>query len=152
MSISRSKVSGPGKRVEQLPCYVSKWAYYSEPDWLMIGFELWRSTVGSAGCMLPVPTQDLQGVGRRPLQYSEALCCTGQLHREIASPEVYFVPSAEGSAAGAARDGYTWVAGTDRLLLGEACRFWTEHSERNGIITIGASLGIPKDMLDRVGR
>jgi len=40
--LSRTKTSGPGKRVSELPLIVSSAAFLREPAWLSVGWELWK--------------------------------------------------------------------------------------------------------------
>ena len=57
----RTKVSGPGKRVEAMRVYVSRRAYVAEPRWLEVGLTV-RNAVGAGiPYMLPRPRPDLDG-------------------------------------------------------------------------------------------
>jgi len=40
--LSRTKTTGPGKRVSELPLIVSRAAFLREPAWLHVGWELWK--------------------------------------------------------------------------------------------------------------
>jgi len=43
-TLSRTKTTGPGKRVDALPLVVGYGAYLLRPTWLAVGWDLWQST------------------------------------------------------------------------------------------------------------
>ena len=76
--ISRSKTSGPGKRILYLPFYVSKGAWLSEKSWLMVGWRLWNSMSIEAGLltrdfMLPWPNWSRTGFVRKMVPIASAM-------------------------------------------------------------------------------
>ena len=45
-----------------------------------------------------------------------------------------------------------WVSGRGPLLLPELYKLWTEHSERNWIVSMAAAAGIPREERQMLGR
>ena len=45
-TLRRTKTSGPNRRIKEMPLCVSEAAFFENPDWLKIGFELlqWLAT------------------------------------------------------------------------------------------------------------
>ena len=118
--LERTKVSGPGKKIVTLPIFVAFDAYVCEPEWLKTGFALWGSDPFSyeRDYLLPLPSPDLTGVTKRRAEYSDCVCFSRQLMGSLVS-----------------EDG-------GLLLHPSAVAFWTEHSDRAGIDSWLAALGV----------
>ena len=113
-----------------LPIFVSLNAYIAHSNWLLIGLAIWRSESFSfeRDYFLPLPQQDLQGAMRHRAEYSDAAAFTQRLFRQLAR--------ADGTA----------------LLQPQAVPYWTEHSDRSGVNSWLAALGVRREDRDFLGR
>ena len=137
--LDRTKTSGPGKRMRFSPVFVSASAFVMNPSWLIDGWALRCSSnmQFKRDYFLPLPNVDAFGVRHVMADYAA-----------IISLSKYFlitlqVPSWKGSA---------WVPGGPLLQHRASLSFWTEHSERNWLVSILAALGVPREKCDYVGR
>ena len=125
----RTKTSGPGKKTLILPVFVSQEAYVGKP-WLDVGLLL--LTQGEFAFerdyFLPLPHRDLTGVLQQRALYSDSAGFSRALLGTIC-----------------AEDG-------DALLTPLACRLWTEHSDRSGLDSWCAALGVPEHDRAFLGR
>ena len=129
--LERTKTSGPGKAMQVLPFFVSDFAYLRQKNWLRTGLTVLREKFGSQrDYLLPLPAQNFEEeLGRRAL-YTDAAGFSRQLLR-----------------------GLTRSTDDDHpLLIEEAVPFWTEHSDRSGLDSWSAAIGVPKWKRDFLGR
>ena len=49
--LMRTKMSGPGKRLEVLTVWISRLAFLAAPDWLYKGADLWQHRIGTSKCI-----------------------------------------------------------------------------------------------------
>ena len=129
-TLSRTKTSGPGKHMGVLPVFVSEAAWVSCP-WLDTGYALWTGEgplASKRDYLLPLPTTDLQGITPRRALYSDCSCFSQALWRSLSD-----------------KDGLA-------LLPEDAGKHWTEHSERAGLDSWAAALGISKTERSFLGR
>ena len=61
LSLTRTKVTGPGKKIGTLVAFVCFDAFFTAPGWLSDGFNLRREAFANIRCMFPLPTADLDG-------------------------------------------------------------------------------------------
>ena len=127
--LRKTKTTGAGKRVRELPVYIDPGAYVLRQDWLTAGYELVKTTwregnefVFNDGALGPGQT----GMGQ--LKYFEA---------SGASIEVFTVLT-------------DYKGG--RMIPEGWERFWSEHSERTTLPSALAALGVHKDERDLIGR
>ena len=127
--LHKTKTTGAGKRVRELPLYIDDGAYVFKKDWLKVGWEqvkkTWRDDENylfSEGAF----TTEMTGVG--PMKYYEA---SGASEEVIAS-----LCDHEGG----------------RLFPVGLERFWSEHSERATLPSALAAIGVVKTERDLVGR
>ena len=87
---------------------------------------------------LPLPNADASGAIHRMSDYAHTLAGSKRLLRCLRRPFW---------------DGHGWKL-SDKFLIVEAdvLSFWTEHSERNWLVSVLASLGVPREKRDFVGR
>lgn len=125
----KTKTTGAGKRVRELPVYIDAKAYINQEDWLVVGYHLiqrtWRDGseyVFNEGVFEASQT----GIGQ--LAYSEA--------------------------AGASVDVLSALVDYDgEKMIPEGWeRFWSEHSERSTLPSTLAALGVVKTDRDLLGR
>jgi hypothetical protein len=144
LTLERTKVTGPGKKVGTMVAVVSTKAFYSEASWLITGHRLRQDHFGDNPFMIPLPTRDLQGAHPLAGDYGDA----------AAASQGLFVRLRLSSAPGADGDADSATAGPrgDLLLPPQAGGFWTEHSERNAMPTAAAALDMGDEVVRRLGR
>ena len=127
--LERTKTSGPGKSNLVLPIFVSKAAWVKK-EWLALGLEL--LTEGSfdfeRDFLLPLPDSALKGAARGRALYSDSAAFSQKLLGTLSHWD--------GTA----------------VLPKDAARFWTEHSDRAGLDSWAAALGVQKSERDFLGR
>ena len=144
-TLERTKTSGPGKRARFLQIFdsrkaVSRKAYLAPANWLTVGWEIWNRP---AMCFerhyfLPRPRKDWAGVQRVMATYPETVVLSKSLWKSLRRPMVMEL---------------NWQLSHDFLLdTGDAVFFWTEHSERNLLVSVLTCLETPRDQRDFVGR
>lgn len=136
LQISRSKTSGPGRRMRWLTAFVSEGVSFGgNPKWLAVGFSLMRSQpfCWDRDFLIPLPTQDLKGTIRKVPNYVDLAGMSRQLLREL-------------------RAGPDDDDDGEPLLHPQAVMYYTEHSPRNVLVSLTAALGVPKDRRDYLGR
>ena len=127
--LERTKTSGPGKRQDCLPVWVSNDAHVRYP-WLDVGLALWLEGPLSfpRDYFLPLPTSNFQGALEVRAKYSDS--------------------------AGFSRALFATL--TDKhgksFLSESACRFWTEHSDRAGLDGWCMALGVSEPERSFLGR
>ena len=128
--LERSKTSGRDKTVKLLPIFVSQDAWVSQ-EWLDRGLDLLANSdlAYKRDYLLPLPSPDLAGTCGLQAQYADALGLTRQLWGMLEVP-----------------------GKPDALLLPEATKFWSEHSDRAGVTSWLLALGVPREQRDFLGR
>ena len=126
--IRQSKTSGAGKRVRELPIFITRDAYVVQDDWLAVGFDLVK---------LKMPRD-------RIYVFPEG-CFYGT---KYGVSHVTYAEAVSGSARTMALlEGYK-----GRLIPSGWERFWSEHSERATLPSGLAALGVEKGDRDYLGR
>ena len=127
--MKRTKTTGAGKRVKELPLHVAKGAWVQHEDWMKEGLvALGMATGGTHGLLIPA------GVGMRDVQhervmaYAEAVAWSSEVMSAMRCPD--------GS----------------KMIPADWERFWTEHSERATMASCLAAVGVPKTERDLLGR
>ena len=138
-TLPRTETSGPGRRAATLTATISSDAWLVSPRWLSKGFAIWKHFETDRDYLLPCPTPDLQGVRDCYASCNDAAALSQALHNELRWPKVCPERGWQGSAG-------------EALLCQGAGRFWTEHSERNGLTSMGAALGFGEAQRKHLGR
>ena len=127
--LRKTKTTGAGKRVRELPVYIDSCAFVYQKDWLVTGYELMKAKwvtedqyVFSEGIF----DEGMAGVGS--MRYYEASAASADVLRSLKDHE------------------------GDDLLPESIERFWSEHSERATLPSALAALGIGKTDRDLIGR
>ena len=121
-TLRQTKTSGPNRRIKEMPLCVSEAAFFENPDWLKIGFELlqWLATF-SRDYLLPKLKPDFAVFEKKMAEYADVVAVSAAILQRTGMPAI--------------------VQG-----------FWTEHSERyvlpTGLGVLGVS-GPEKDLLGR---
>ena len=125
----KTKTTGAGKRVRELPVFVGPDAFIVHKEWLGVGFELLKDASSQEG-----PFVFGEGIfnrvatGHTQMKYYEAAAIGADVMEEMRT-----------------------LDGTKMLPEGW-CRFWTEHSERATLASGLAAISAPKDERDLLGR
>ena len=129
--MSQSKTSNKLKKAGAMKTFVSAAAFISEKTWLMDGEKDWRGACcGSSSCFLRrMPT--FRPVREKLVRYREPSALSQALLASLTCKD--------GGRAGEKGEGIL-------LLPGGAGVFYTEHSERDAMISFAAALGKPKDL------
>ena len=138
--LERTKTSGPGKKVRHLPIFVSRSAFFMGAQWLSVGLQLWQTAplAFDRDYFLPLPSRAWDSVQNAMADYGDVVGLSKQLFRRLRQP-VW-------------QQG-VWRPSSQPLFIAEAAfSFWTEHSERNWLVSLLAALGVPHDDRKFIGR
>ena len=127
--LTKTKTTGAGKRVRELPLYVDEGAFVFKKGWLETGYKLVKMTMREEDQFLfseGAFSTTMTGVG--PMKYYEASGASEEVIGGLVDHE------------------------GQRLLPQGVERFWSEHSERSTLPSALAALGVPKAERDLIGR
>ena len=86
--LRETKTFGPTKQVKELPVCVTEKAFFANPDWLKVGFDLLKSYVCyPRDCLVPRLKSDGE-LGRSIAGYGDALVATAGILSKIGLPPV----------------------------------------------------------------
>eukprot|EP00435_Cladocopium_sp_Y103_P037330 s718_g9.t2 len=127
--LRRTKTTGGGKRVKELPFHVSSEAWIKEKDWVQVGLQALGKTLGGSFDLI-VPAGTSRGVvmGDEIMTYQEAVAWSTEVMQELRDE------------SGACLIPHGWE------------RYWTEHSERATLASALAAVGVAKPDRDLLGR
>ena len=115
--LDRTKTSGPGKRIIHLPFFVRADAYLHHPGWLKVGFDLLASDASfRRDYLLPRPGPRYRSVVKQMASYSDRAAYGRAVLADAPLP-----PDDRPSK-----------------ITRAAVMFWTEHSERNFLVSAAA--------------
>ena len=139
--LTRTKTSGTGKKVRELPVTVPSTASYTGLPWATVGFGLFQAVEPSGRrWFLPRPMGDLSGFTTRVISNTESSWVARLVLSKLRVP---------------AYDLDTGLWGSDSreyLLKGEWPRIWSTHSERASLVSLLATAGVGKDERNLIGR
>ena len=83
-TLRRTKTSGPNRRIKEMPLCVSEAAFFENPDWLKIGFELlqWLATF-SRDYLLPKLKPDFAVFEKKMAEYADVVAVSPRAFREV---------------------------------------------------------------------
>ena len=126
--LKRTKTTGAGKRVKELPFHVSTHAWVEQPEWLSKGMEaLGRTLRGTYSLLVPAGASTA-APQEGTMPYQEAVAWSTEVMTALKDKD------------------------NERLIPDGWERFWTEHSERVTLSSGLAALGVAKDERDLLGR
>jgi hypothetical protein len=140
-SIERSKTTGPGRKTQRVPIFVSRNLQFSGMDWLAA----WEILNGMPAFsfprdfLVPLPTADLDGARRLRAEYHDAAALSALLLGKLRVPSCSFT------------DG-KFVSSEEYLIDQRLLGFWTEHSERRFLNSKAAEIGVPETSRNYLGR
>lgn len=142
--LSRTKTTGVGKKVRELPLFIPRDASISGNEWLKEGFNLFVSDGDrKRDFMILRPREDLDGFGNRMATDSDVGMLCGALMTDLRKP-VKVKAAAEGMTV--------WMDTADHLMQPIVARGWTNHSERATLSSMLAAVGVDKARRDVLGR
>lgn len=109
-------------------------------QWLSVGLQLWQTAplAFDRDYFLPLPSRAWDSVQNAMADYGDVVGLSKQLFRRLRQP-VW-------------QQG-VWRPSSQPLFIAEAAfSFWTEHSERNWLVSLLAALGVPHDDRKFIGR
>ena len=117
--LAKTKITGPGKKVQKLRVWLNVFSWLRHQHWLQVGYDIWKRLGRESGLHerdfgLPCPNRDLSGFVRRMANYGMASKCLQAIFNDLNCEY-------EGSVV-------------LRLSVGAAL-VWTERSERAAIRT-----------------
>ena len=141
--LTRTKVSGAGRRVKELPLFIPREAYLTNKDWLEAGIGLFRG-IGDPDrdYFLPRPTPSMEDFTGKVATTIDAAAMSVALLSSLR------VPIKVGGEAGRG----SWVGSAVQLLPGVLAGGWTNHSERSTLTSALAAIGVGKDHRNLIGR
>ncbi len=138
--LTRTKTTGPGKNVRDVPFYIARKISLPGVDWLKLGFEQW-SGYGNLDRDYFVFTSN-QNLTQPILKFANTEIVAGYMRMVLGSLEV---PVRSRFGRWKAKDGTV-------LIPLEGIMFWSGHSMRHFMPSVSASVNIPKEQRDYVGR
>jgi len=137
--LTKTKTSGPDKKVITLYAYVAEGVFLIKKDWMKVGYQLMLDpeVVGSRGFMLPVPSAAGVGGGYRSAKYAAVAAMSRRVLRALRAPTLM-----EGE----------WKAGPEWLLNLGMDMLWSEHSPRHVTTNFATVMGLSVEDQDMAGR
>ena len=135
-NLTRTKTSGPGKKVTVLKLIIGARVYIEEAERLETGWKIWEEISDEAGCrdrdfLLTRPGAGLEHSGKSMAEYQAAMGMAQALFKELQCP---------------------CTGGSEHLMeIGVGC-IWSEHSERVTMRTWAGAAGVPETVCKMLGR
>ncbi|CAJ1461637.1 unnamed protein product [Effrenium voratum] len=131
-TLTRSKISGPGRKIRELPVFVHRFANLSGFDWLQIGFDLYEEVSRDfpEDMFITLPHIGGASFSRRYIKVTDFNSWIKAAMAKFRTPK-----RAEG----------LWTATEELLLPREMLNFWTGHSPRHCLVSWAAAVGIPAE-------
>ena len=134
--LTRTKTSGPGKKVTLLRIFVSSRAWIKRDLWLSTGFEIWQDMskegdFADRDFLLACPNKSLSGLVRRMAKYGMACQMSQALFKELM---------------------VDYEDAEVNLLEPGVGTVWTEHSERATLRTWASAAGVSEEVRRQLGR
>ena len=135
----KTKVSGPGKKNKILPFMISSKVSITGLPWLQVGMSLLEEKYWyPRDYLMPCYPLGLEALeARRPATYDDFVVMTRVVYSRLKEITC---------------EGGIWISGRGPLLLPELYKLWTRHSERNWIVSMAASTGVPREERQMLGR
>jgi hypothetical protein len=144
--LSRTKTSGLGKRVLTQEFSVANDAWFANPRWLTEGYWIWNGFLSDRDYLVPCPTTCREGVRDVLAVYRDLAALSQELFSHLR------VPAFSVRSTGEDPPILDWCLLESALILPASGSFWTEHSERGGLISMASVLGFRADEVHYLGR
>lgn len=146
VTITSTKTTGPGKKVELLKAYVSRGAWLLEEGWLETGWLLFTGPSGGRDFFLPLPGRGEKVLSDKEPTYMDACGVSRKINGCLMELKTERRP-----------DGLLHTVRDERgnhrhLLLPGVQTLWTEHGDRSTLVNWAARLGMPLEVRNALGR
>jgi len=139
--LTRTKTSGVGRRVRELPLFIPKETCLAATAWIEVGFHLWKEIFPlGRDYFLPRPLGD-QDFDAKVATAGDAAAMGTALTAYLGVP----VKVTEGDNVN------KWKLSETALFPGALAAGWTNHSERATLTSALAAIGIPKEQRNLIG-
>ena len=138
--LTKTKTTGPGKNVKEVPIFISRRVSVTGLDWLKTGFEIWQEfELGQRDYFVFCSKKDFSAPSHRYASSEKIAVMVRQVFSLLQQPlKTRFQP---------------WRVYEDSKLLHEdGALFWSGHSMQHFLPSISAAIGVPKEQRDFVGR
>lgn len=138
--LTKTKTTGPGKPVLEVPIFCHRAAGFTGKPWLAEGFEIWTSQVFNfeRDFFVPLPSADMEGVVKKMASYSDCSALSRDLLAQLRRPK----RGLNGQ----------WKESEEPLLPEGTALFFQEHSERNFMSSVCTANQVPSATQDYLGR
>ncbi|CAE7244397.1 unnamed protein product [Symbiodinium sp. CCMP2592] len=134
----KTKTTGPDRRINMVPLFISRKASFSGLDWLKKGHQIWSEIEYKRDFLVLQASDDWETCGNKGVDASAVSLYVRKIYKELCVPRW-----AEGR----------WIQNKERLLLpGDCALHFSGHSARNFLTSIAAAIRVPKDDRDFLGR
>ena len=138
--LTKTKTTGPGKNVKEVPIFISRRVSVTGLDWLKTGFEIWQEFgLTQRDYFVFCSKKDFSAPSHRYVSSEKIAVMVRQVFSMLQQPlKTRFQP---------------WRVYEDSKLLHEdGALFWSGHSMRHFLPSISAAIGVSKEQRDFVGR
>ena len=137
--LTRTKTTGPGKRVKEVPIFIARNVSLSGADWMKTGWQIWDSFGQfNRDYFVFAAKSDMTG----PITKFASVEKIASYVRLVFS--MLKRPSKQRFAG--------WRCKNEQLLNEDGVMFWSGHSMRHFLPSVAASIQIGKDQRDYLGR
>ena len=139
----QTKTTGPAKKVQELPLYITKEMYVVEPRWLTTGVQLLEGIEPKErDYLMPRPAADLHTFSGVPASAGELACLNRLVLQDLGTPR----------ARVDGRGQVHWEFGDATLVSALTSQGWSGHSERATLPSLLAAAGVSRADRDPLGR
>ena len=138
--LTKTKTTGPGKNVKEVPIYVSRRVSVTGLDWLKIGYELWQDFgLPQRDYFVFCNKKDFSAPSMRFASSEKIAVMVRHVFSLLQQPlKTRFQP---------------WrVYEEAKLLHEDGALFWSGHSMRHFLPSVSAAIGVSKEQRDFVGK
>jgi integrase len=138
--LTKTKTTGPGKNVKEVPIFISRRVSVTGLDWLKTGYEIWQEFgLPQRDYFVFCCKKDFSAPSHRYASSEKIAVMVRQVFSMLQQPlKTRFQPWREYEES--------------KLLHEDGALFWSGHSMRHFLPAIAAAVGVSKEQRDFVGR
>ena len=138
--LTKTKTTGPGKNVKEVPIFISRRVSVTGLDWLKTGYEIWQEFgLPQRDYFVFCCKKDFSAPSHRYASSEKIAVLVRQVFSMLQQPlKTRFQPWREYEES--------------KLLHEDGALFWSGHSMRHFLPSIAAAVGVSKEQRDFVGR
>ena len=141
--LTRTKTTGPGRSVLEVPFFVDASSSLTGSPWLRLGFQLWMSEPLNFSRTYFLMKMSLE---QGSIHHKPATCADFNMYMRLVLRQLK-VPARTNSLINS-----PWKLTDEELVPFPLERFWSGHSPRHWAPSVSAVLGVHKDERDFLGR